>query len=675
MAKNKKGEKKYTSASTWQQRFENRKIKQRQMFEDAAKYYDIMYASFDRQKISPWKSKVYVPVLASKAWDLISHMSNVVPDFQVTINNEIEIDESGNFTIPQAVRDRASRIEAKLAYDYQCAHEEPMKLKVFDPLVDAVVAGTGYAYVPWEFQEKKSFARKFDEQGNMDNENYVEKTQQTGHNGFEPVNYFNVFVADAPSFFKAPYVIVRGYKPLVDMEASGLYENLDSVDTGPREPVDEFSLYNQSRDRVINELSMVAMDDTVDMVTYYECYERTADGIVLTTYAEGLAVDGTSENDSESKPWVEIRKPSVPYWHDFFPLVPFYCRRKSFSPFGESLFENNRTLQSATNDLFNHYLDNWNLSIESMLMYEDGTLTNDFIIEPGGEVTYTGEAPKQFKFPEPNPQQLSVVMNVLEKGIDSATFSPYATGNPNDSNDKTQGTAYGVRTITEAATTKIGFFRDNFKQSMKVVGRIWLSNLQQFSDDPQEIRRSVNGKQTPDVVVPSDYQGELELDIDDDSMVPLSKQDKMDANDRFIQDMLLIQKAAIEQAGVFKTPQDVPRFNFTAMVEDTAQLFSRRDVERYLLDSGVQIPQDNQQRDPKELLNFSYKDAPSDVQAQIEQMFGLQPSPTHQLGAITEAMQHGNAHGKYLTGNTPGSTPNGNGQQTTQAPEATQPSA
>ena len=112
------------------------------------------------------------------------------------------------------------------------------------------------------------------------------------------------------------------------------------------------------------------------MVTYYECYERTEKGVQLTVYAEGL------DEGNGSNPWVEIREPSYPYWHQMFPVVPFYSRKKSYSVFGESLFENNRTLQSATNDLFNHYLDNWNLSIESMIMYEDGTLTNDFIIEP-----------------------------------------------------------------------------------------------------------------------------------------------------------------------------------------------------------------------------------------------------------------------------------------------------
>jgi hypothetical protein len=51
-----------------------------------------------------------------------------------------------------------------------------MKLKVFDPLVDAVVAGTGYAYVPWCFEEQKSYGRQFDAAGTMDNQNTVTKT-------------------------------------------------------------------------------------------------------------------------------------------------------------------------------------------------------------------------------------------------------------------------------------------------------------------------------------------------------------------------------------------------------------------------------------------------------------------------------------------------------------------
>lgn len=623
-------------AAKWKQRFENRKQKLRPIFEDAQKYYDIMYAVQNTTKVSPWKSKVYVPVLASKAWDLIARMSDVVPYFNVTVKNELDIDDqTGNLVIPEVVRAREQRIEAKLHYDYNNGQEEPMKLKVFDPMVDAVVAGTGYAIAPWCFNEKKAYARQSDSYGNMDNQNTVVKKLQDGYNDFEGLNFFNVFPADAASFYKAPYLIVRGYKAKVDMEVSGLYKNLERCATAPNKS-DFFDTYNVSRNRVVNEQELINQDDSVDTITYYECYERTANGVTLTTYAEGATPDNSGGA------WVEIRSKSVPYWHNMFPVIPFYLRKKSYSVFGESLFENNRTLQSATNDLFNHYLDNWNLSIESMLMYEDGTLTNDFIIEPGGEITFTGDPPRQFKFPEPNPQQLSVVMNVLERGIDSATFSPYAAGNPSDGNDKTQGTAYGVRAISEAATTKIGFFRDNFKQSMKTLGRIWLSNLQQFADNPSEVRRRLNGKVVPDVVVPSDYQGEIELDIDDDSMTPMSKADKRDAMSGFIMNLLQLQKAGITQAEIFKTTSDVPRYNFQEITEDLAELFSVKDYDRYVLDSTVEIPQQpEKQTDPKELLNFSYKDAPDDVKAQIEEMYGLQPSALHDTSLVTQAASHG----------------------------------
>lgn len=638
--KKKQEEKKYTTASVWKQRFENRENKLKPLFDDAKKYYDIMYAVQNTTKISPWKSKVYVPILASKAWDLIARMSDVVPLFNVKVKGEYELDdETGSIVNPQVVVDRQRRIEAKLQGDYNSG-DQPMKLRVFDPLVDAVVAGTGYAYVPWVFEERRHFARPFDSAGNMDNTQTVVKKIKQGHNGFEGINFFNVFPGDGPSFFEMPYLIIRFYKPLVDLETSGLYENLDKVDTGERNDMD-FSNYNVSRNRVVNEQEITESESTVKMVTGYECYERTADGLVLTTYAEG------DSDDPDTKPWVEIRKPSTPFWHNMYPVVPFYMRKKSYSTFGESLFENNRTLQSATNDLFNHYLDNWNLSIESMIMYEDGSLTNDFIVEPGGEITFTGEAPKQFKFPEPNPQQLSVVMNVLEKGVESATFSNYASGVANSSTDKTQGTAYGVKSITEAATTKIGFFRDNFKQSMKIVGRIWLSNLQQFADDPEEVTRREGGQELPDVVVPSDYQGELELEIDDDSMTPLTKQDKRDAQTQMLGEMQMIQKMAFDQFSVFKDASDIPRYNLVEFAQDLTDLYSKKDISRYLLPS--EAPQEEPVSNTKELLNFNYKDAPPFVKKQIEAAFDLQPDPAHDLAANNYAAQLGKENAEIMS--------------------------
>lgn len=649
-----------TKADKWQSRYEYRKNKQQRLFEDARKYYDILYAVQNTSKMSPWKSKVYVPVLASKAWDLISKVSDVVPLFSVDIKNELEMDdESGNFVIPEVTKQRQRRIEAKLYNDYACAGDEPMKLRVFDPLVDAVAAGTGYAYVPWVLKTDTQKARPFDNEGNVDSTKTVTKKEKKGYNDFEGVNFFNVFPSDGPSWYKMPYLIVRGNKPLVEMKKSKLYVNLDKVNTEAAIDVD-FDLYNEARNRVVNEEESANTDDTVKTVTYFQCFERTEKGIELTVYAEG-------KNDKgEPAPWVEIRPASYPYWHNMYPVVPFYIRKKSYSVFGESLFENNRTLQSATNDLFNHYLDNWNLSIDSMIMYEDGSLTNDFIIEPGGEITFTGEAPKQFKFPEPNPQQLSVVMNVLEKGIENATFSQYASGVPNSANDKTQGTAYGVKTITEAATSKIGFFRDNFKQSMKTVGRIWLSNLQQFADTPEEVRVPENGKTVPDIIVPSDYQGEMELDIDDDSMVPISKAEKREMHQAMVNEILGLQKAAIEQYGLFKQITDVPRYNFQEIAEETARLFTSKDVERFMLDNAVEIPPEPEQDNTKEYLNFSYKDAPPDVKAQIESVYGLQPSALHDSDLAHAAIKQGAEQGQLLNGDI-----NGTNGQTTQQPAKT----
>lgn len=628
-----------TKSSTWKQRFEYCNNRQADIFEDAKKYYDVMYAVFNTKNVAPWRSKVYVPVLASKAWDLLARLSDIVPLYDVTVKNELGIDPETRQIVPNpGVSDREKLIQGMLHYDYLNCGGEPMKLKVFDPLVDAVVAGTGYAYAPWVFEEKTSYARKFDpETGDItDNKNVIKKTDQRGHNGFFGVNFFNVFIPQANTFWEAPYLIIRGFKPRIEMEAAGIYTNLDKTSATVRE--DTFQLNNAARNRVVNEQDQALKDDTVDMVTYYECYEKTKKGTELTVYAEG---------EDPNKGWTTIRPTSIPYWHNTYPVVPFYIRRKPFSTFGESLFENNRTLQSATNDLFNHYLDNWNLSVDSMIIYEDGTLTNDFIIEPGGEITYTGEVPKQFKFPEPDPNQLTNVLNVLNQGIEAATVPQYLSGVPNSAIDKTQGTATGVSKITEAATEKIGFFRDNFKQSMKMVGRLWLSNRQQFMDKPEEIRITTKGKRTPALVFPGDMQGEIELDVDDDSMTPVNKSDRRDIITGFTQQILSLQNQAIQQAQIFDTLADVPRFNFVDMISDLAYAYSVKDPNNYLQDNE-QAAQEAEakraqnakapQKPPIE--NINYKDAPPDVRAQMEQQAGLTPSVIHTMDAATQAAQH-----------------------------------
>jgi hypothetical protein len=148
--------------------------------------------------------------------------------------------------------------------------------------------------------------------------------------------------------------------------------------------------------------------------------------------------------------------------------------------------------------------------------------------------------------------------------------------------------------------------------------------------------------------MPSDYQGEVELDIDDDSMTPMNKADKRDAMNAFIQNVLLIQKAGITQAEIFKQPSDVPRYNFLEITDDLAELYSVKDFERYVLDSAIQLPLDSGPQ-PKELVNFNYKDAGPFIQSQIEEMFGFKPDPTHAQALLTNNMAHGTAQAGHLS--------------------------
>lgn len=606
-------------AQIWQTRFTRAESNQENLFKKVSKYYDIMYAVQNTDNIAPWRAKIYVPIMASKAWDLIARLSSVLPYFRTRIQNEMMYDEEKDkIVIPEEVISKQQRIDSKLYYDYCYTQDEPMKLKVFDTMLDAVVAGTGFAKSYWYYGDKKVYSREYDMNGMVtDMSKEKVKTYKHGRNVFEPLNFFNVFIGEnSTSFAKAKYVIVRHFKPIDDIKANPAYKNVDKLaDTQEK---GNFDTYNQARNRVVNSNKAEEDDETVPTATIYEVYERTPDGILCGTYGVGAGENG----------WIELEKPYKKFWHNYFPVQPFYIRRKTFSPWGESLFENNSSLQYATNDLFNHYLDNWNLSIDSMIMYEDGTLTSDFVVEPGGEITYTGEKPDAFKFPEPNPAQLSMVMNVIDKAVEQATVPQYLSGVPNSSVDKTAGTATGIMSISEAANEKIGYMRDNFKQSMVMVGKIWLSNLQQFQDRAEEIRTYEKGKEEPMIILPADYKGEMDLTIDDDSLVPLTKDEKRASLQALTSQAMMIQKAAVEQANILGTKEFIPKINYAEILDESVLYYAVRDPQRFIIKD--------------EQVNEAEPEMPEDI-ANLREMIGGK-----QVGPETEAQGNmGAAFGGY----------------------------
>ena len=126
------------------------------------------------------------------------------------------------------------------------------------------------------------------------------------------------------------------------------------------------------------------------MIELWECWDKKTQETII--YAKGSAVTGSS--------WVEIFREKNPYWHKKYPFVMFYVRRKPYQIWGESIFENSETLQSAINDVFNHHMDGLNMA-DGMLAIEESAVVEPYRIMPGGEIRYRGEMPKQFKFPSP----------------------------------------------------------------------------------------------------------------------------------------------------------------------------------------------------------------------------------------------------------------------------------
>lgn len=566
-----------SEAGLWSRRFNLAKTNQETLFDEASKNYDILYAVFNTSNIAPWRSKVYVPILASKAWDLISRLSSIVPRFTVEVENEFEVDEMGNLGISEAARMVEDKIEAYLEKSYLNVSSEPIKLKVQNTLMDAVAAGTGFAKAPWVFEKNTTKARPIESDNiNVDLSKEVVKKTVKGYNDFVPVNFFNVFIApNSSSFFTAPYIIIREFMTKGDIKKSGLYKNIDKIKYGLID--EDFQNYNRSRNSIEN--ASDNQDSSIDYATIFECYDR--DNKTIITYAIGNVKDE----------WVEIRRQVDPYWHGMFPVVPFYIRRKSFSPWGESMFENNSRLQNAVNDLFNHYLDNWNLSVDGMIMYEDNSLTSDFIVQPGGEISYTGEKPSQYRFPEPNPQQLTTVLDVINQALEQATVPQYLSGVPDSQLDKTAGTASGIRSLTEAATEKVAYMKDNFKQSMKVLGTMWASNAKQYMDKVETVKMTADGRTMPYLLSPSDLQREFNVEIDDDSMVPMSKQQMREAQLQFQKQLLEVQGASYEQAKVLGHPEDSLRLDFKKMATELGDIFTVSEAEKFILPTDAQPAQ------------------------------------------------------------------------------------
>ncbi len=566
-----------TSADTWKERYDIAVNNQESMFKKFSDWYKLMYATVDDSNIAVWRSKVFIPILAGKAWNLISKFVGLKPGFEVALRNP---DASSDVQ-----KEMARIMQLKLEYDYDNPSlDEPIRDKMINCLVDAVVTGTGFAKVPWHVKTKKRYERVIANDGTVDLTKQKVISSTSGCNDLVPVNIFNVFIAPgSTNLYKAPWIIIKEYKTIDQLKAMNatekIYNNIDKLENA-RVDADQFAQYKKSRNRLTNDQDPIVTDKTVDYIAVYECYE----GNKICTYADAGTKNGKSEG------WIELREQENPYWHGKYPLVRFVVKQRPYDVWGEGVFELTERLQSAVNDVFNHYMDNWNLSVDGMYMIPENSRVSNFVVQPGGQVTYQGTPPSQFKLPEPNPASVQNVLAVLEKSVEDATISAYATGATSSSTDKTQGTATGIIRLQQAAGDLISFMRSNFQQTINQIGSMWLSNNQQFLDRPITVPSE---KGTTEEVHPAMIQGEMELRIDDASMEPVSKEDQRAAYMQYIQQTLALQQASAAQAQVTQGQTQPLVIDFKELFEQMSEKFGIKSEQSIVVDqeNASQAPQ------------------------------------------------------------------------------------
>lgn len=548
-------------AEKWKSRFEVAKTYQLPLFQKWSKWYDDMYAHVTNPSMAPWRSKVYMPIIASKVWDLIARFIQYRPGWDVNIRtlpvNTLSKEAFDLYL--DAMTKNVEKVRMKLDYDYDNPlNDDAIQDELLGVMLDAAVTGQGVGRVPY-LTRTTNYKQYANNEGVMDFSKVKTDSATEGYNTFQGVNIFNFFLKPgAKSLQKSPWIVVADQVPLYEMQRDGKIDQnaLKGAKTG--QLTNEFAQYEASRNRLVTTQDTSSVDSTTAMVQRYECWDKEFNESVI--YVEG------------EKGWLEVYRGSNQYWHQKYPLVSFYIRRKPYQFWGESLFENSETLQSAINDIFNHFMDGYNMA-DGMIAIEEGSVVEPYIIEPGGEIRYRGEMPKQFKFPQPDAAGMQTALNLINGSIENATISQYASGVPNSNTDSTQGTATGVTRMMEAAAEKVGFMRANFRRSWREVGQMWLSNSQQFMTSDVVYEQTVRGEKKYDIIRPEDLLGIFGVKVNDSSFEPISKDQKKEDFMNFVQSATGWQASSVEQATRTQDPTDAINLDWNEIMVRGSEVF------------------------------------------------------------------------------------------------------
>lgn len=689
----------------WTNRLKDARDNQEKVFEEAKKNYEIYYAIMNtEERAQGWRSNVFLPILPGKARDAKAKISILEPRFQVKPADAWSFNsETGELDFDSEAVTAALKLSKKLNKEFvqfSSTGDLPPRVAMDFSTTDAIVAGWGLGFAPLKTFKKvyKTHPTLIDGDGNetvyTDQNQTLKRELLRVKTELIPLDIFKTFLSPKAKSWENPYwVIIEGEKTYAELkreagdEGELIYdlpkglESAKGIDTKEN----KFSAVRESA-LGFNDDGSDKKDESVDTFRVFDCYDQERNRFY--TFVEAK-IEGVATN------WHLIRDMENPYNHGLIPIVPFYVKRRPHSPWGESFFAISRDVQYAYNAAFNQFRDNATLSTDSMLLADKSAAVEAYEVGPGRKIEYDsslgGEKPEPFRLADPNPAVLSAQMEFLEKNAENGTTPQYNSGQVNSSMDKTAGTKGGIQMLMEAANDKLSEMYRNLKASLIRYGYISMNNAQQFQnyievlDSPNMTAHGLATDKAvksapPEFITPAEMQYAFDMDIDDESMLPLTKSERRDMFISFINMLIEFQRASGTQVEMAGTPEDLLRIDWADVSHEASHLFGElnapafikkpltpEDIKQQQIEAeatkqearekaaaiaqeanpDAEVSQDPNgitvQRQKRELSNF--KDYPSDVKNAVLESFGY---PHSQLIEDQARAELAEARGKVL---------------------------
>ncbi|MGV9002392.1 MAG: hypothetical protein ACOH18_05570 [Candidatus Saccharimonadaceae bacterium] len=653
----------------WQDRLTSAKENQKKPFDKAKESYGIYYAIMsDEEKAKNWRSNTFLPVLPGKVREVKAKLSILEPRFQVTpadswkvVGEKLVFDEDAML--------KAMKVSKKLDREFVNYNADgglPPRATVDFSVTDALVAGWGLALAPLSTYKKvyKKHQALKDESGQdsayVDMNTNVRKELLRVKTELVYIDIFKAFISPLAKSWERPFWIMleredtyAGLLKKNGTKGEQIYNLPKSLKDA--KPVEYSNDYAGVRDLSFeyNQDGSDFKDDTINLFTIFDCYDEDENEFLTFVLAN---IPGYDSN------WFLARRMDNPYNHGLIPIVPFHTKRRANSPFGESFLEISKDVQHAINASYNQFDDNAKISGETMAIVDKNSLVDGFDVKPGGTIEYdslNGEKPEPWTFNTPNPAVLGTQMEILERNIESGTTPQYASGQVNSNMDKTAGTKGGIGMLMEAANDKVSEMYRELKSSLLRYGYISMHNAQQYQNYIEVIEKpdmsrssstAMNVKKavSAEFITPSELQESFDLDIDDESLLPMTRSERREMFVQYVQLLIEFQKASGDQVDMAGTPEDLLRLDWADVSKELGVEFGRlnapafikkpltkADVKKQKVDEatnqqaatdeasqiaqknnpGAEVQQDpnglSVQRQKRELSNF--KDYPADV--------------------------------------------------------------